>query len=107
MVDNIRIFMLQRMKNIIGKTDVVDLVATKCKLSKAAADLAVSTVFESIIDSLKNGGSVRITGFGSFSVSERKATTGRNPRTGEKIDIPAANKPKFKPGKTFEDAVAL
>ena len=74
-------------------------------LFSADAARAVDGVFESITNSLRGGEEVRLVGFGSFSVVRRKATTGRNPRTGEAIDIPASNQPKFKAGKALKEAV--
>ena len=71
----------------------------------ADAARAVDGVFDSITNSLKGGEEVRLVGFGSFSVVRRKATTGRNPRTGEAIDIPASNQPKFKAGKALKESV--
>ena len=69
------------------------------------AGVAVDAVFDSITSSLQGGGEVRLVGFGTFSVANRKASTGRNPRTGEAIQIPASKQPKFKAGKGLKDAV--
>lgn len=74
-------------------------------MSKADAAKAVDGVFSSITRSLQGGTEVRLVGFGTFSVSRRAATTGRNPRTGERIQIPASNQPKFKAGKALKSAV--
>jgi len=74
-------------------------------MSNADAARAVEGVFDSITNSLKGGEEVRLVGFGSFSVVQRKATTGRNPRTGEAINIPASIQPKFKAGKALKEAV--
>ncbi len=74
-------------------------------MSKADAAKAVDGVFDAITGSLQSGGEVRVVGFGTFSVANRKATTGRNPRTGESIQIPASKQPKFKAGKGLKDAV--
>lgn len=74
-------------------------------MSKGDVAKAVDGVFDAISNSLQNGTEVRLVGFGTFSVSRRKATTGRNPRTGETIQIPASNQPKFKAGKGLKDAV--
>ena len=65
----------------------------------------MDAVFDSITSSLKSGSEVRLVGFGTFSVANRKASTGRNPRTGEAIQIPASRQPKFKAGKGLKDAV--
>jgi len=74
-------------------------------MSKADAARAVDAVFEAIENSLKQGTDVRLVGFGTFSVTRRSASEGRNPRTGEKIQIPAQNQVKFKVGKGLKDAV--
>ena len=80
-------------------------MASSAGLSKADSAKAVDGVFDSITSSLTSGTEVRLVGFGTFSVSRRAATTGRNPRTGEAIQIPASNQPKFKAGKGLKTAV--
>ena len=89
----------------MNKNDLVGQVAQDTGLSKVDAARAVDSVFDNIAGSLRNKGEVRLVGFGTFSVSHRKATTGRNPRTGETIQISASNQPKFKAGKGLKDAV--
>lgn len=89
----------------MNKAELVDQVAKKAELTKADAARAVEAIFGSIKGALKKGGEVRLVGFGTFSVAKRAATTGRNPRTGEKINIPASKQPKFKAGKELKDAV--
>jgi len=89
----------------VNKNDLVGAVADSSDLSKADAAKAVDAVFDSITSSLQSGGEVRLVGFGTFSVANRKASTGRNPRTGEAIQIPASKQPKFKAGKGLKDAV--
>ena len=89
----------------MNKNDLVASVASDSGLSKADATKAVDAVFDSITASMKNGQEVRLVGFGTFSVSRRRASEGRNPRTGEKIQIPASNQPKFRAGKGLKDAV--
>ena len=89
----------------MNKNDLVKSVADATDMSSAAAAQAVEGVFDSIKNSLKGGEEVRLVGFGSFSVVQRKATPGRNPRTGEAINIPASNQPKFKAGKALKEAV--
>jgi DNA-binding protein HU-beta len=89
----------------MNKNDLVAAVAEDSGLSKADAAKAVDGVFDAITSSLKDGSEVRLVGFGTFSVSRRQATTGRNPRTGESIQIPASNQPKFKAGKGLKTAV--
>jgi DNA-binding protein HU-beta len=89
----------------MNKNDLVASVADQSGLSKGDAAKAVDAVFESITGSLKSGTEVRLVGFGTFTVSKRAATTGRNPRTGEEIKIPASQQAKFKPGKGLKDAL--
>lgn len=89
----------------MNKNDLVAKVATTAGLSKANSTKAVDSVFDAITASLKGGEEVRLVGFGTFSISNRRATEGRNPRTGEKIKIPASKQPKFKAGKALKDSV--
>ncbi|CCQ73881.1 DNA-binding transcriptional regulator, beta subunit [Magnetospira sp. QH-2] len=89
----------------MNKNDLVAAVASSTGLSKADAGKAVDSVFGAITSSLQGGQEVRLVGFGTFSVAARAASEGRNPRTGEKIQIPASKQPKFKAGKSLKDAV--
>lgn len=89
----------------LNKNDLIAKVAEAADLSKADAGKAVDAVFDSISGALAGGGEVRLVGFGTFAVAQRAATKGRNPRTGEEIDIPASKQPKFKAGKGLKDAV--
>jgi len=89
----------------VNKSEMIDMVAEAADISKAAAGRAVDAVFEGITSSLKGGDSVTLVGFGTFSVSDRAARAGRNPRTGETIQIKASKMPKFKAGKALKDAV--
>lgn len=89
----------------MNKNDLSAAVANNSGLSKADAGKAVDGVFDAITSALKGGSEVRLVGFGTFSVSNRAATTGRNPRTGETIQIPASKQPKFKAGKGLKSAV--
>ena len=89
----------------MNKNDLISSVSDGSGLSKADAGKAVDAVFDSITGSLKSGTEVRLVGFGTFSVSRRAASQGRNPRTGEPIQIQASNQPKFKAGKGLKDAV--
>ena len=90
---------------IVNKNDLVASVADSADMSKVDAGKAVEAVFDSITGSLKGGDDVRLVGFGTFSVANRKASEGRNPRTGEKIQIPASKQPKFKAGKGLKESV--
>ena len=89
----------------MNKNDLIGVVADKAKVTKAQAGESVDAVFEAIAGSLKGGDEVRLVGFGTFSVSKRKASTGRNPATGAEIKIPASNQAKFKPGKGLKDSL--
>ena len=89
----------------MNKNDLVSAVAGSTGMSKSDAAKAVDGVVDAITAALSDGGEVRLVGFGTFSVSHRKATTGRNPRTGEAIQIAATNVPKFKSGKALKAAV--
>jgi len=89
----------------MNKAELIDKVAAAAELNKASATRAVEAVLDGISTSLKNGEQVTLSGFGTFSVTTRAARTGRNPRTGESIAIPASKNPKFKAGKGLKDAV--
>ena len=89
----------------MNKNDLVAVVADQTGFSKGDAAKAVDGVFDAISNALKQGDEVRLVGFGTFHVARRAASDGRNPRTGEKIRIPASKQPKFKAGKGLKDAV--
>ena len=89
----------------MNKQELIATVADTSGLGKGDASKAVEAVFDAISASLKKGDEVRLVGFGTFSVSKRKASTGRNPRTGEEMTIKASNQPKFKAGKGLKDSV--
>ena len=89
----------------MNKNDLIAKVASESGLSKADASRAVDGVFDSISSTLAGGDDVRLVGFGTFSVADRKASEGRNPRTGERIHIAASKQPKFKAGKALKDTV--
>ena len=89
----------------MNKSDLVAKVSQLSGLSKADADKAVDAVVAAITAALKSGDDVRLVGFGNFSVSDRPAREGKNPRTGEKLAIPASKAPKFSAGKALKDAV--
>ena len=88
-----------------NKSDLIDTVAQSTSLKKKDATRAVDAVFESIQDILSKGGKVQLIGFGTFEVRERAARTGRNPQTGEEIQIPASKVPAFKAGKALKESV--
>ena len=89
----------------MNKNELVDAVALAANLKKADATTAVDAVFDSITVALKAGDEVRLVGFGTFTVANRAASEGRNPRTGEKIQIAASKQAKFKPGKGLRDSL--
>ena len=89
----------------MNKDDLIAKVANSVGVSKTDAAKSVDAVFSNITSSLKGGNEVRLVGFVTFIVSNRAATTGRNPRTGESIQIPAKKVPKFKAGKALKDTV--
>ena len=89
----------------MNKNDLVGVVAERAGLTKAQAGEAVDAVLDAVTSTLKSGDDVRLVGFGTFAVTRRKATKGRNPATGAEIDIPASNQAKFKPGKALKEAI--
>lgn len=90
----------------MNKAEVIDAVAESADISKASAGRAVDAITDVISAALKNGDSVTLVGFGTFNVRQRAARAGRNPRTGETIQIKASTLPVFKPGKALKDAVS-
>ena len=89
----------------MNKAELVDAIADSADLSKASASRALDAVIGTITDTLKAGDQVSLVGFGTFTVKDRAARTGRNPQTGEPIEIKAAKVPGFKAGKALKDAV--
>ncbi|HRX71682.1 MAG: HU family DNA-binding protein [Candidatus Competibacteraceae bacterium] len=89
----------------MNKTELIETVAQASDLSKAAAGKAVDAVLDAVSKALKGGETVVLTGFGTFSIRERPARTGHNPKTGEPMEIKASKAPVFKAGKTLKDAV--
>ncbi|MAZ75834.1 MAG: DNA-binding protein [Micavibrio sp.] len=89
----------------MNKAELIEHVANETETTKADAQRAVEAVFDGITATLKKGNAARFVGFGTFSVAKRAATTGRNPRTGEPIKIPASKNAKFKAGKELKEAV--
>lgn len=89
----------------MSKQELVEAVAKETGLPKAKVAKVLNTTLETVVDSLKKNEKVALPGFGTFSVAKRQARTGRNPQTGEEINIPAREVPKFKAGKKLKDAV--
>ncbi|WP_407667801.1 HU family DNA-binding protein [Paenibacillus massiliensis] len=91
--------------NNVNKTDLINQVAEKTELSKKDVTKAVDALFDTISEALQSGDKVQLVGFGNFEVRERSARKGRNPQTGEEIEIPASKIPAFKPGKALKDGI--
>jgi DNA-binding protein HU-beta len=91
--------------NAMNKSELIDAVSGQTGVAKTDAARAVDAVFDAIGGALKSGDSVALVGFGTFAVKSRAARAGRNPRTGETIEIAASNMPVFKAGKALKDAV--
>lgn len=87
------------------KADLIDEVARNSGLSKKDAEAIVQAVLDSIVESLKGGGKIELRGFGSFRLRERASREGRNPKTGEKVFVPAKKVPYFKPGKELRELI--
>ncbi len=87
------------------KAELIDSIAAKADLQKATAERIVNSIFDDIVGALKSGDKVNISGFGTFQVSDRKARVGRNPKTGEAIQIAASRTAKFKAGKGLKDSL--
>ena len=89
----------------MNKADLIESIANSADLSKASAGRALDAAIESITKALQKGDTITLVGFGTFSVRNRAARMGRNPRTGEEIKIKASKVPGFKPGKALKDAI--
>jgi DNA-binding protein HU-beta len=89
----------------MNKSDLIAKVAESSELSKKDATKAVEAVFEAITEALQSGDKVQLVGFGNFEVRERSARKGRNPQTGDEIEIAASKVPSFKPGKALRDVI--
>ncbi|MBA7511277.1 DNA-binding protein HU-beta [subsurface metagenome] len=87
------------------KAELIDKIAAKADISKKAANVTLNTFVDSVTSALKKGDRVSLVGFGTFSVAKRKARIARNPRTGEKINVPARKAPKFKAGRELKNAL--
>ena len=89
----------------MNKAELITSMAEKSKLTKKDAELALKSFIESVEEALENGEKVQLVGFGTFETRERAAREGRNPRSGEVMNIPASKAPKFKAGKALKDIV--
>ena len=90
----------------MNKTELIDAIATRSELSKAASAKALDAVIDAVVETVAKGDAVSLVGFGSFKATARAAREGKNPKTGEKIKIPATTVPKFSAGATFKATVA-
>ena len=90
---------------VMTKAELVDEVARVVQLTKKQAETIVNIVFDSIVDSLRAGQKIELRGFGSFRLRSRKSRTGRNPKTGEKVEVPSKKIPYFKPGKELKELI--
>lgn len=90
---------------VMTKAELVDEVARTIQVTKKQAETIVNVVFDSIVDSLRNGEKIELRGFGSFRLRSRKSRTGRNPKTGEKVEVPSKKIPYFKPGKELKELI--
>lgn len=89
----------------MNKSELIDEIAAQAEISKTAAGKALDAVLASVTNALQQGDQVTLVGFGTFFVGERSARNGRNPRTGDTIEIKATKQPKFRAGKSLKDAV--
>ena len=90
---------------VMTKAELVDEVARVVGLTKKQAETIVNIVFDSIVESLRAGQKIELRGFGSFRLRSRKSRTGRNPKTGEKVEVPSKKIPYFKPGKELKELI--
>ena len=97
--------MIELNSGVMTKAELVDEVARVVQLTKKQAETIVNIVFDSIVDSLRAGQKIELRGFGSFRLRSRKSRTGRNPKTGEKVEVPSKKIPYFKPGKELKELI--
>ena len=96
---------IETKSGVMTKAELVDEVARVVQLTKKQAETIVNIVFDSIVDSLRSGQKIELRGFGSFRLRSRKSRTGRNPKTGEKVEVPSKKIPYFKPGKELKELI--
>ena len=97
--------MVEVNSGVMTKAELVDEVAHVVGLTKKQAETIVNIVFDSIVESLRSGEKIELRGFGSFRLRSRKSRTGRNPKTGEKVEVPSKKIPYFKPGKELKELI--
>ena len=96
---------LQASKSFMTKAELVEEVSRVSDLTKKHSEIIVDTVFKSIVDALHRGEKIELRGFGSFRLRQREPRKGRNPKTGDKVDVPPKRVPYFKPGKELKDLI--
>ena len=89
----------------MNKNELISAMSNSTSLNQTQSAEALQSFIDTVVSQLRSGSEVKVIGFGTFKISKRKATTGRNPRTGEPIDIPASNQPKFSAGKALKQGV--
>lgn len=97
--------MTKEQQNTVTKADLIEEVLRITELPRKESEAVVETIFESIIESIQKGDKIEIRGFGSFRTRQRRGRVGRNPKTGEKVEVPAKKIPFFKPSKELKDFV--
>ena len=103
-IPDVSVFYILKLEgNFMNKSELIDSIAEKSGLNKTQAGEALNAVMESVGEALEAGDSISLVGFGTFSVKDRKARTGRNPKTGEELSIPASKVPSFKAGKNLKE----
>lgn len=100
-----KVYLQKERRTVVTKAQLVDVVSGNARISKAAAAKAIDSFINGVIKALKKGEKVTLVGFGTFSVTKKKARAGRNPQTGAEIKIPATKAPKFTAGKALKSAV--
>ena len=98
-------FQAERKKDVMTKADLIDEVSRLAELTRKDSEVIVETIFDSVVRSLRAGDKIEIRGFGSFRTRQRKPRVGRNPKTGERVEVPAKKIPFFKPSKELKDLV--
>ncbi len=95
----------EEQRGVMTKADLIDEVSRLAELTRKDSEVIVETIFDSVVRSLRAGDKIEIRGFGSFRTRQRKPRVGRNPKTGERVDVPAKKIPFFKPSKELKDLV--
>src|SRR5882672_8341570 len=96
---------LSQERGVMTKADLIDEVSRLAELTRKDSEVIVETIFDSVVRSLRAGDKIEIRGFGSFRTRQRKPRVGRNPKTGDRVDVPAKKIPYFKPSKELKDVI--